>query len=543
MILTIKKIKIIRGFKTSAYFIEYSVNRRFFALSTYFCKKITSSLILICFCITGMCPAANAFSLPFKKNKKEQIEQKQDTPAVQIKAEKNEFIEYSLDDCINIALKNDPNIKIYTTQKGIAHSQLGIAKSGYFPNLTASTGFTSQQNRNSGSGGGFYNQGGSTSKSNNYYQLNLGINQLIWDFGKTVANINMQKYNKESVGYDLENTILNTVYNVKLAYFKALAALANQDVYERSVRINKLNYDRTNALFQEGLKSKIDVVNAQVYLTDAEISLINAQAQYQNAIVNLNNAMYFTEAPEYTLKNTESFNFQKSKKTNNEVKVSYIPKNGSDELEQTTILTSGIEKQDIFQNYKFKPLIMPVDEAIAKAYENRPDLKSLMMVERAQQESLKAIKRSYLPELSGSAGYNFRKNSDVSNTGFNIGVSLDLPVINVMQIKHSIDQGHSYLEMATENIDLSKKNIFFEVKTNYINMVTLQRQIPLMAQKVQQTLENFELADGRYTVGLGNFIELQQAQTNYNNAQLALVQAVFDYNVAKEQFQKSMGVR
>ena len=165
------------------------------------------------------------------------------------------------------------------------------------------------------------------------------------------------------------------------------------------------------------------------------------------------------------------------------------------------------------------------------------------MVEGARQESLKAIKRSYMPELSASAGYNYRKNSDVSNTGFNIGAMLNLPVINAMDIKYSVEQGNSYLEMATENIDLAKKNIFFEVKQNYVNMVVLQKQIPLMAQKVQQTLENFELADGRYTVGLGNFIELQQAQTNYNNAQLELVQAVFDYNVAKEQFQKSMGVR
>ena len=186
---------------------------------------------------------------------------------------------------------------------------------------------------------------------------------------------------------------------------------------------------------------------------------------------------------------------------------------------------------------------MPVDEAIQKAYENRPDLKSLLMVERAQKESLKAIKRSYLPVLGANAGYNYRKNSDVSNTGFNVGVTLNFPTLNFMDIKYSVAQGNSYLQMAAENIDLSKKNIHFEVKNNYINMVVLQKKIPLMAQKVQQTLENFELADGRYTVGLGNFIELQQAQTNYNNAQLDFVQAVFNYNVAKEQFQKSMGVR
>lgn len=502
--------------------------------------KIIPSFLVLSILAAQAIPCAYGFSIPFKKNK---TQNKTEKPAVQIKAEVNKTVEYSLEDCINIALANDPNIKVAKTQKDIANSQVGLAKSGYFPNLTFGNGFTSQHNRNSGHGGGFYNQGGSTSASNNYYQLNLGVNQLIWDFGKTVARINMQKYNRESAGYDLENTVLNTVYNVKMRYFEALAALANQDVFERSVRINKLNYERTKALFEEGLKSKIDVVNAQVYLTDAEISLIEAEGKYQNAVVKLNNAMYYPDAPDYLIKNTESFNFQKTKPQVQNVDVKYVPKNGSDELEQTAILTSGIEKQDILQNYKFKPLILPADEAIQKAYENRPDLKSLLMVERAQKESLKAIKRSYMPILSASAGYNFRKNSDVSNTGYNIGVSLDLPTINFMDIKYSVNQGNSYLKMATENIDLSKKNIYFEVKNNYVNMVVLQRKIPLMAQKVQQTLENFELADGRYTVGLGNFIELQQAQTNYNNAQLAFVQAVFDYNVAKEQFQKSMGVR
>ena len=502
--------------------------------------KIIPMVLTLSLTVCQLFSCAYGFSIPFKKDKQTKSNEK---PAVQMKAEVNKTVEYSLEDCINIALANDPSIKIANTQKDIANSQVGLAKADYFPNLTVGNGFTSQHNKNSGHGGGFYNQGGSTSSDNNYYQLNLGVNQLIWDFGSTIARINMQKYNKESVGYDLENTILNTIYRVKLAYFEALAALANQDVFERSVRINKLNYERTNALFQEGLKSKIDVVNAQVYLTDAEISLLNAQGQYQNAIVNLNNAMYYPDAPDYTLKNTESFNFQRTKPQKTQVNVNTIQKSGSKEYEQTAILTSGIEKQDILQDYKFQPLIIPVDEAIQKAYENRPDLKSLLMVERAQKESLKAIKRSYFPVLSASSGYNYRKNSDVSNTGFNIGVSLNFPTLNFMDMKYSIEQGKSYLQMAEENIDLSKKNIHFEVKNNYVNMVVLQKKIPLMAQKVQQTLENFELADGRYTVGLGNFIELQQAQTNYNNAQLSFVQAVFDYNVAKEQFQKSMGVR
>jgi len=56
-------------------------------------------------------------------------------------------------------------------------------------------------------------------------------------------------------------------------------------------------------------------------------------------------------------------------------------------------------------------------------------------------------------------------------------------------------------------------------------------------------LENFELADGRYSVGLNNYVELQDALKDYNAAQLNFVEAVFNYNVARETLLKSMGVK
>ena len=114
-------------------------------------------------------------------------------------------------------------------------------------------------------------------------------------------------------------------------------------------------------------------------------------------------------------------------------------------------------------------------------------------------------------------------------------------ILNFMDIKYSVAQGKSYLEMAQENIELSKKNIYFEVQNAYINMIQLEKNIPLMQTKVKQTLENYELADARYEVGLGNFIELQDAKENYNNAQRDYVQTIYKYNVALTDLQTAMG--
>ena len=73
-------------------------------------------------------------------------------------------------------------------------------------------------------------------------------------------------------------------------------------------------------------------------------------------------------------------------------------------------------------------------------------------------------------------------------------------------------------------------------------MIQLEKRIPLMGSKVKQTLENFELADGRYSVGLGDFIELQDAKVQYNNAQHSYVQTVYNYNVARAALEKAMAL-
>ena len=439
---------------------------------------------------------------------------------------------FTIEECVDYALKNDPNIKIAKDMVKVYKSRVGQAKSDYFPRLGGGTGYNFISNKTTGS----------SANRSNYYDLDLSVNQQIWNFGKTTANINMQKYNYQSAQYDLDFEILKTIYDVKTAYYSVLAARAYTDVSTKTVKINKLNYERTKALFEEGLKSKIDVVNSEVYYTDAQIQLLEAQNAYKSALIELANAMFYTDTIDFSVKSTENFDFKPINYSPHEINVNHkskISKDSDDDM----ILTSGIEKHNMLQDFTFKPYQIEITDAMEKAYKNRPDLKSLELVLKASNESLKAIKRSYYPEIGASASYSYQRKENANDNTFRVYAGLDFPIINIMDIKYKIDEGKSYYEIAEENVNLSKKNIYFEVQNFYVNMKQLEKRIPLMAKKVDQTLENFELADGRYTVGLGNFIELQNAQTNYNNAQLEFIQSIFKYNVAHEQFLKSMGVQ
>lgn len=456
----------------------------------------------------------------------------------QIKTLKGSIV-LSINDCVDYALKHNPNIKLYEDNQKIQKSLVGQAKSNYFPSIYGGTGYYINNTK--------YSRDRSDSENNNFYGINLGVNQLIWDFGATQAKINMNKYNYEAAGFDLANAVLGSVYNVKIAYTAVLAARANEDIYERSVRINELNYDRAKAMYDVGLKSKIDVVNAEANLTQAKIALLQVQNQYQIALINLNNSMYYIDAPDYSIKDTETFNFQKNYSVKNEIDVAYNRKNYDEssieaKIKDGAILSSGIEKRNIIKNYNFRPFDLSMTDSIKKAYENRPDLKSLELVKKASEESMKIIKRSVFPVINASAGYSIANKSDYTANTLGIYAGADLPVINAMKTKYQFDQAKAYLDIATINVDILKKNIYFRIQADYINMKQLEKRIPLMSKKVEQTLENFELADGRYAVGVGNYIELQQAQTDYNNAQLTFVQSVFDYNEALYYLKRDMGI-
>ncbi|MBE7703332.1 MAG: TolC family protein [Cyanobacteria bacterium SIG28] len=468
-----------------------------------------------------------------KKNKNLKVEEIELPSVPTFKKPVKDFISLSIDECVNYAIAHNPNLAVAVQRVEVAKSGIGQQKANFAPRLTARVNYNHLGNKGTRI----------ANTHNNSLGFTAGISQLIWDFGRTTAKIDMAKYDVLSAQYDYDYDVLNVVYDVKINYYKVLMALANLDIYEQNVRINNLNYERTNAMFEEGLKSKIDVVNAQVNLADAKIQLVNGQNTLATAVIDLKNAMYYTESQNFIVTNTENFGFlkadyRKKMREIDNIKPLNIAKKNSDGL---IMLTSGIEHNDIIQDYQLNPFKLAMQDAVDKALEDRPDLKSNRMLSKVQEYSLKAIKRQYAPEITGDVSWGYTKNESTYTSPFQVGASMGLGSLNPVGIHYQVKEGEAMLDIANHNVNIAKTDIFWEVQANYINMRQLERKIPLMNEKVKATLENFELADGRYSVGLNNYVELQDALTNYNNSQLSFVQAVFEYNVARETLLKSMG--
>ncbi len=441
-----------------------------------------------------------------------------------IDIQKNDTL--TLENCIDIGLHNRGIVRRAYLNYLIAKNNVSIAKSLYTPTISAGVGLSGSDNSN---------VGGTT---RTFPSVQATLQQLIYDFGKTSSYIRMYKFNKIVAQLQYEDTMHDVSFAIQSSYYGVLASKAYVDVEKANVQINLRDYNRTKAFFEEGIRSKVDIVNSEYNLAQARISLLEAETDYQTSWVTLNNNMSALNPPEYTIENTETFNLP-----DNYYPTSFLTNNDTEKFSTDANIDvafkSTVEKTDVIGSYKFEKCPYTFEEAIQYAYEHRHDLRALKATKKAMEEELKYIKRQYYPSLTGQLGYSFSNNKNYSNNNYSIGVNLNTS-FNIKQIKHEIDNAKLQVDYVDSEINTLKLDIFCQVQDAYIRTIQLEKQIPLMAVKIRQALENLELSEGRYEVGISDFIELQDAKLNYNNACNEYVKLVYNYNLARADLERKM---
>ncbi len=408
-------------------------------------------------------------------------------------------MELSVADCVAAALKNSPKIRRQKYNLDIAKSNVGIAKSNFFPVIGAGVGYLHQNNSN----GDYYYL-----KYRELPNVGVTVNQLVYDFGKSTANIKMEEFYKIGAEYEFMDSLCQTLFEVKYRYYEVLKQDALLKVAQDNVELNEHLLELGRA------KDSEDVQTASLQLNKAKIKLVETQNAYHHAIINLNNAMYLSSQPNYKIKSTQTFSY------NNEY--------GYDESQK---------------NLKpFQPEIFdfPIEKAVDIAYQNSPDLQVLINTKNAMNESLKFVKRKYLPELRANAGYGFlNTNTTSSNNGLTVGVNLATDV-NFMELKHSMKGANAQLALADNEIELFKKDLYFQVKHALSDIEKSKSQIPLAQMAITNSLENLKIVEKKYIADTLDYYAIQDAREEYIDALNRYINVLFQYNVSLIDAERAM---
>ena len=398
----------------------------------------------------------------------------------------NRIIE--VDDCIKLALANHPAIKSAVSNADIYKTRIGQAWANYFPTFSAGVSYSRNDMQ-------MANFKFPTQKYDMFYAPTVSGNMLLFDFGKTKAQADLAKRTYESAELTAQNTINTVIYTVKQAYYNLLFAQQQVKVYEDTVKDYTLHQKQAQAYYDIGTKAKIDVLTAEYNLGRAKLNLIQAKNTLKIAYVQLNNAMGL---PEYT-------------------------------------------NYDVVDNLKMKDYQITTEEAVKTAFETSPDLLAYKKKAEASEMLVRSSKRAYTPNVSGFASYSRGGKKVDTDYGYQFGAQLNYSNINLMLLKKQVDEAKATYKKDLADYENEKQTIYFQVKEAHINMTNAQESIVVAKLAMDQAKEQYDQASGRYKVGLGDAIELKDAETSYRNSQLEYYNNILNYHVSAANLEKLMG--
>ena len=398
-------------------------------------------------------------------------------------------IDITLEECLKYALGNNPRIQAAMQDVFASDARIRQTWAAYFPQFGWQTGYTKIKQLQLSDALG-------RNLVFNYWVLGqISASQMLYDFGVTQNQVTIRKLDNKGYKITLTGTINDVICEVKKAYYNLQYAIEAKKVAEDSVMRYAAFYDQAKAFYKAGIKPKVDVTIAEVNLSNAKLTLIQAENGVDVAMAKLNNMMGLP----YT------------------------------------------NKYKVAEELRYDPCDITLEKAIDTARESRPEfLLAEVKVEEARQ-NVKLVKKSYFPQLTIEGQYQIGGKHPTSNYGYNYGGYLNFPTINGMLIKNEIKEAKALYSKEQSNAINTMNNIYYEVQESYYSLTEKKNKIPVATLGVKQAKENYELSFGRYKVGVGDPIELKEAQVQYQNAMLTYYQTMFDYNAAKATLEKNIG--
>lgn len=392
----------------------------------------------------------------------------------------------TLDQCIQIGLKNHPDIVAFTNNVKVYEARIGEAKSAYYPQLSLLSSYSRTKPTPP-----------SVSPVYELYSAGLQLSQNIYDFGKTSSRVKIQNLSLGAASSDLENISNQVVLGVRQSYYGVLKAERDRAVAADSVRMFEQHLAQAKAFLDAGKKPRFDVTKAEVDLSNARLELIKAENNLRVARVVLSGSMGVPYAREYSIVDTLGF-----------------------------------------QKY-----YVTLDESVTRAYLARPDLKSLVAQKQAALEAIRLARRQYLPDLSGNATYQQANEDFPLKEGWNFGVVLTLPIFNGFETKHRVEEAVAAEAVLRANEESLRQAIVLEVQQSYLNLKEVEDSIVTAELAVKQAKENLDIAKGRYDAGVGNPIEVTDAQVIYVDARKNYTETLYEYQIARDSLRNAMGLR
>jgi len=409
----------------------------------------------------------------------------------------------TLDRAIEIAMKQQPSLRQTKAQYEAAQGRVDQARVLRNPTLALNANITANSQPSCGSGrsgvqtvncGGFFASPITTAG------VAAQANWRIYDFGLTSANIRAAELNAEAAEATIGTTTLDIRNAVEVAYLEAVARRRLVEVAGATVKSEDAHLDQARRFVAAQAKDPIEVAQALSRDANAKSALAQAQSNEATALADLRSAIGWVEPLNSPV-----------------VSASWpTPPPDVDPPALTALVeTARQHRPEIVQLDK---ALLAADASVTAALaERRPYLSATASVQAAE-------------ELSPTTN---------SQSDWTAGITLTWLAFDGGKSAADARVARANYASATAQRDALLVTLTSQLDSARSQIVANRANVAASTEAVTAARAQLQLADARYTQGLGSQIELADAQTAVTTAEGNLVQAEFELATAWAQLHRA----
>ena len=400
----------------------------------------------------------------------------------------------TLEECIQIALDNNLNIKRARNDAMIANLSYRQSKFNFLPALSASANHRwnegLQFDQTSGALVNTTTLGGGGS---------IVGNMTIFDGFQNRYNMQRSGYLAASSEHNISSTIQTTEASIVGSFLQYISTKESLKIAEETLGLLEEQLDQVEKRQNAGVGNMEQVYNFRSQVAQQQLTIVDFKNSIQSSKLTL-------------------------------VQLLLLDPSDSYEFSGVTITDEALEAE-----------IDAYEELRNESLEFSPAIKAAELNLEASKRGLKIAQNSWLPSLTVGASYgtgwssNVRQNNEVidlstqfqNNLFKSASFNLNIPLFTRFNNQTQLQQSKIQVVNSELSVEQAKNNITNLVQQAYLNLVNAKTSFAAAKESLVNLNMGFEFSKSRYENGTIDFVTYLQSLNGKNRGELQLVQAKY----------------
>lgn len=386
---------------------------------------------------------------------------------------------------VNLALCANPQTRETWANAQVQAAQFGVASSAWLPSLDARVAANSTD-----TGNGRRDQRSAA----------LTLSYLLLDFGARDASVESARQLLAAASSSLDTTVQSVFLLALQSYYTAQAQRAAVAAALESERASRESLNAAEARYRIGTGTPADRLQAQTAWSQATLNRIRSEGELRNALGTLANVLGLDASRPLNL------------------------------AEWPAAAPETSFERD-------------VDALIAEARDRRPDLRAAEAQVNAARAGIDVARSAGRPTVSVGIGPSWQDLGTGSGltSGSSVGLTLNVPIFSGYATTYRVRSAEAQAEARAAQRDRLRLQVALDVWRAYQSLNTATQSLRTTADLLASAEQSGRVALGRYRAGVGNILDVLNAQSALAAARQQRVQATLDWNVYRAALAQAIG--